>query len=889
MDTDTEQLLEEVLNRLNVAKGPDGRGEYIVWCPFHPDGEGKPPHQANLSVSVRGFFCHACNTKGSLANLARLLDIDPGEKSAELEVAYNYRDEAGVLLYQVIRRPGKKFAQRRPDGAGGWIWNLDGVRRVLYRIPELMAKPDNAVFIVEGEKDADRLASMGLVATTNSGGAGKWLPEFASFLKARTVVILPDNDEPGRKHADQVAASLRGVASRVTVLALEGLPPKGDVSDWLDAGHSLEELKELAASARPTANTPIHPPVDAPTKPMRSSQAEQLLALVVDQDLELFHDQQGTAFARIILPRGRRITQLTSRDFSAWISWTAWNRTGKAVTQETIRTIVNNLQGRAKYQSPEIPLEVRVAKRDGAIWIDLDGDRAVMVTSSGWQIVPDPPIIFRPLPHATPFPCPDRSGSVEDLLALVNVTEGHHRILLACYLPCCFVPDIAIPALNIHGPQGSAKSTATRIIRQLSDPSAIPLQGLPRDDAALAHIAGNNRCLAFDNLQVLPGWLSDIVCRIITGTGWEKRALYTDDESIANTYKRVIMFNGINQIAQNADLLDRSVIIELEQVTPERRLGDDAVEQEFQRLAPRIFGGILDTLVTAMSLVDDLKFERLPRMADFGRWGSAISCALGYGQQAFLDAYDLNVHSQRDAAIEASPVAQTVLSFMHGKESWSGTSSDLLRELKAVATELEIDQRGSSWPNNPSVLSRRLKEAKPSIEATGLALDLCKRTSERRTVTITRATRAYRQPVNPSGVVTAMTDSDCTDQGAVTTQPIECTPNSCTGDGDDGILPLPERKENEEGAVTLASAYPLADIHFLDADRLAALRDLSSLLPNPDTWPPTIRKHWLELAEIFKTRGVYMNNKAQARSHILALWKMVEEERQVAVVDSKIS
>ncbi len=160
---------------------------------------------------------------------------------------YPYRDEEGKLLFEVCRFEPKDFRQRAPDGTGGWRWSLKGVRRVLYRLPELVAAPTDAtVFLVEGEKDADRLASLGLIATTCPGGANKWRPEYTEALSGRKVVILPDNDLAGTEHAETVKERLTGTAAQIAVLALQGLPHKGDVSDWLDAGGTTERLSELA-------------------------------------------------------------------------------------------------------------------------------------------------------------------------------------------------------------------------------------------------------------------------------------------------------------------------------------------------------------------------------------------------------------------------------------------------------------------------------------------------------------------------------------------------------------------------------------------------------------------------------------------------------------------
>ena len=159
---------------------------------------------------------------------------------------YDYPNENGQLLFQVVRYKPKGFSQRRPDGRGGWIRNLRGIRRVLYRLPQLLnADPATWVFVVEGEKDADRLAALGLVATTNPQGAAKWRDEYSAFLRKRRVAVMPDNDDAGEKHADDVVRSLLGVAAEVKMIRLPELPPNGDVSDWLDQGGTVEQLMDL--------------------------------------------------------------------------------------------------------------------------------------------------------------------------------------------------------------------------------------------------------------------------------------------------------------------------------------------------------------------------------------------------------------------------------------------------------------------------------------------------------------------------------------------------------------------------------------------------------------------------------------------------------------------
>jgi RecA-family ATPase len=187
---------------------------------FKPNGgNGRRHHMSNDAIE-RAVMAVAQGT---------ISDKPKGHVTA----TYDYRDDDGALLYQVLRLEPKSFRQRRPDGNGGWIWKLEDVRRVLYRRQDLLKYPDATVFITEGEKDADRLASLDLVATTVAHG--KWTDECAQLLAGRHILILEDNDKPGRKKAQEAAALLHGIADTIRVVRLPNLAEGGDVSDWLDA------------------------------------------------------------------------------------------------------------------------------------------------------------------------------------------------------------------------------------------------------------------------------------------------------------------------------------------------------------------------------------------------------------------------------------------------------------------------------------------------------------------------------------------------------------------------------------------------------------------------------------------------------------------------------
>lgn len=244
-----ETPLQKIRGRVKlIGSGP-------VWsakCPAHDDGH------ASLSVTENAHgdalvYCHAgCALENIVARLdLQMQDLfvpDDVQKDAPPTI-YTYRDERGQPLIEVEKTWDKRFRQR---AAGSPEWKLGDARRVPYRLPELLrARPAETVYIVEGEKDVENaISKLGVVATCNLGGANKWREEWNEFFAERHVVILPDNDEIGQSHADRVKQILAPVVGSVVVLQLPGLPPKGDLSDWIKKGGTREELTRLVEAAR---------------------------------------------------------------------------------------------------------------------------------------------------------------------------------------------------------------------------------------------------------------------------------------------------------------------------------------------------------------------------------------------------------------------------------------------------------------------------------------------------------------------------------------------------------------------------------------------------------------------------------------------------------------
>jgi hypothetical protein len=245
----------------------EAKGSKIL-CP----GPGHSPHDRSLSITIDvaapdGFLVHSFAGDDPIMcrdYVRQQIGDDKWEPkpkaSKRLIVAeYNYEDETGQMLFQAVRMQPKDFRQRRADGNGGWVWNLKGVRLVPYRLSELMEAIalERRVYIVEGEKDVEALRKLGLTATCNPTGAGKWRTEYAQYFQDADVAILPDNDIPGISHAGQIAKALKGIAASICICMLPGLADKGDVSDWIAAGGTAAKLEQLVTE---TANTPPDEP-----------------------------------------------------------------------------------------------------------------------------------------------------------------------------------------------------------------------------------------------------------------------------------------------------------------------------------------------------------------------------------------------------------------------------------------------------------------------------------------------------------------------------------------------------------------------------------------------------------------------------------------------------
>ena len=276
-------------------------------------------------------------------------------------------------------------------------------------------------------------------------------------------------------------------------------------------------------------------------------------------------------------------------------------------------------------------------------------------------------------------------GNIRDLLQFVNITDEGQQLLFLVLLVSYFIPNFPHPLCYVYGSQGSAKSTISKIVRKLVDPSRMEVLSLPKKEEELVQVLSHHYMLFFDNVGHISDSLGDLLCRAVTGSGFSKRQLYTDDDDVIYTIQANIGINGINLTSSKPDLLERSILFELRRVEKNKRREESKLIKDFERERPQILGSIFDVIAKGLALKSSIQVDSLPRMADFALWGCALAEAMGYTKEAFLDAYTQNIESQNDEVLGEHIEPELLRVFMADKETWTGSASELLEELRRSA------------------------------------------------------------------------------------------------------------------------------------------------------------------------------------------------------------
>ncbi|SLN66624.1 hypothetical protein PEL8287_03692 [Roseovarius litorisediminis] len=450
----------------------------------------------------------------------------------------------------------------------------------------------------------------------------------------------------------------------------------------------------------------------------KGDQAKVILDDVVNS-LKLFRDPDGTAYARV---GPRRIMRIDSIEFADWLRRTAY-ASGVTPSQEQINLVVGIARAHA-YETVE-DVYLRVARKDGIIYVDLcdADDRILVISADGIDLIDgddESPVVFR---RSRQLPIEVATGSLQDIRSMVNMDDDQFVVFMACAVKM-FFPDTPSPIVNLIGEYGSAKTSTTRVLRSLIDPvSAMVAPGSDRADDVLIR-AWHNYVLTLENMSDLTK-LSDTLCGITTGMGFEVRQLFTNGDLFSIWVRRPVIVNGIDPSKYAADLISRMVEIELEK--PEKRMLESEFEQQLAESAPRMFMGAVGLVVEVLKVlpkIDPHEFAENVRLAEFGAIGEATARVLGKEPGWFIDMMVEAQDIAQDEAADDSATMQALESFQEPvarRGKFWGTPQELLLELQQSAEMIGLNV--SRLPMTAATLSRELNQLKPSLRKRGWEVD----------------------------------------------------------------------------------------------------------------------------------------------------------------------
>jgi hypothetical protein len=588
--------------------------------------------------------------------------------------------------------------------------------------------------------------------TTAADGSRQDLKGFISDfglvdLKARKVIVLYDADIKTNEkvgYAQQTLAkelTERGAAVYIADCPeMDGCNGIDDVLGKIDREQGADEAVKRCFEILEAAT---------PFKAEKISQSNQILQLA--EDIELFHTSDRTPFCCVEVGGHKEIHPVHSKSFRDYLAYQFYQEDGKSPSSQALQDAINSLSGKAKFEGKTQDVHIRLASFNGKIYLDLCNDewQILEIDAVGWQIIEasHAPVRFRRTKAMQALPNPTTNGDLAKLRDFLNVDDKNLTLVLA-WLINCFRPDYPFPILLISGEQGTAKSTAAKVLRELVDPSVAPFRSAPRDERDLIIAATNAWICSFDNLSIVPNSLSDGFCRIATGGSLATRTLYTDDDETIFTAKRPIILNGIGDIASRSDLLDRALLIKLEAIPKDRRKTERGFWADFEKDKTSIFSALIEAVSFALKNIESTSLAELPRMADFALWATAAEQALGLNTGAFMAAYTQNREDAHAIVLEDSPVFEAIQKICEKQGSFNGTIKEFLELIDSFADDKT--RASKHYPKNARGLRSQLERINPNLRQLDINITFPKRTRDGGQVALEYGCKRPSQPSRPS-------------------------------------------------------------------------------------------------------------------------------------------
>lgn len=754
---DWRTFKREIIERLpieaiygNIQKlKPSGDGWLMGCCPFHDD------EKASFAINKlsKRSHCKACGFKGSafdyeikrtgkaykdvLFDWGSQIGIDRNGfayKRAELDPlnelcfirgwdieglkrlnaeAYNHRGVAcvkipmflkdGKICGHLLRRgDNRKFLKPEPTHKSH---TLKGDKRgLIYPKPF----PQGYTLVCEGETDVIACLSaehLAVVGTSSASLKAEERTALQRLIQGRRVILFPDPKDSGNRWLKIVGTIAKNIQCSVNYYPADS---EKDLDDRLR--HEVDK----AAALRKL----IHGAIPWEPNSGKLPKQGELLTRICEQNIEEYiHSTSGKFYVLVPSGKHKELWSTDSRQFKLWLAREYRDKFDSPPNNDALKQCQYQVESQCIQESKR-KLHVRVASHDDALYYDLTNENwsGVKITANDWQDSPLP-AIFKRYEHQLPQRVPVGSGNPKDILKFMNIDPDSECLFLCCLISN-FIPDIPHPLMLFEGRQGSGKTNNCRIMKDITDPSEIKIMAMPKDLESAEQIFDHHWFVPLDNISRITEEFSNFFCRAVTGEGISKRSLYTNDDDFIRMFRRCIAINGIGVDPTQEDLLDRTIIINVPKL--EKRRTERDIENEWSEKKPYILGGIFDTVVKAMkeiTTINDTEF----RMADFARWGIAISLALGYDPGQFEKSYRAATQNKWSDLIENSPLAQTLINFIAEQNGqWVGSPSEMFNSLPTKDKE---GKPKKGMPQSARSFGKMFKRLIPALENLDYVVD----------------------------------------------------------------------------------------------------------------------------------------------------------------------
>lgn len=476
-----------------------------------------------------------------------------------------------------------------------------------------------------------------------------------------------------------------------------------------------------------------------PPKRKRSETEEEnavdtLLKDIEEEQHTFYHDRAEKPYVCVTKDGTTQYMEVYGSDYKKYVRYMYYTRYQKAVPKDALQRVLDTLAVKAQIEGEEITPAYRCAYHEGKIFYYLaDREQTVIcIDENGYRVIAESPVPFIKKQNMSEQVLPKKAKDTLKKMGMKywQFATADDRILHWILLISRFIAEGSQPLIYYFGDRGSAKSTSMKLDKMIIDPSEIDVKALPKNISDVVAAVSNQYMVCFDNVSRISEELSDIFCIVATHGYYSKKKLYSNNEEYAIKLNARVSFSGITNLSSKPDLIDRMVCLKLNRIDSSKRRTEEEILKEFQTDLPYILDRIFRILSKAIPIYRELKLERLPRMADFAKWGYAIAEALGYGGDRFMKIYEKNQNELLENMVSEDAVITVLIEMLKKRHYFKGKVTELLSTLTTMAEDMNLDIR-VGWARDASALSRRLYESQSVLSMFGVSIHRGKANGER--------------------------------------------------------------------------------------------------------------------------------------------------------------